>query len=214
MQSILPTLDIEVQRKFNNLFKLIQKESGVFLEAGANDGILDSYTYPLEMDHNWKGVLVEPSIPAFDRCKQNRKRSKCINYALTSDPDITEVFGDFADGHLMASVSGARRGVGNQVAVPATTLTKVFNEYLSDTQVDLMSIDVENYELEVLKGLDFIKYHPTYILIEIYTSSYDAVVDILTRNNYELISNVSGFNLIDNPGWDGTHNDYLFQYRK
>lgn len=53
----------------------------------------------------------------------------------------------------------------------------------------------------MLKGLNLNKYRPTYLLIEIYNVSFDDIHNHLTENNY---------NKEDNPGWDGTHNDYLF----
>ena len=35
-------------------------------------------------------------------------------------------------------------------------------------KIDFFSLDVEGYEMEVLKGIDFTKHTPTFILIEIY----------------------------------------------
>jgi hypothetical protein len=29
--------------------------------------------------------------------------------------------------------------------------------------------------------------------------------------NYILLENITNYNLLDNPGWDGSHNDYLFR---
>ena len=48
------------------------------------------------------------------------------------------------------------------------------------------------------------------MLIEVYTRDYDAIVDFLKKNNYELHSNFSNYNKKAMPFWDGTHNDYLF----
>lgn len=197
--------------KFENLFKHIQKTNGIFFEAGANDGFEQSYTYLLEKDYHWTGVLAEPSIIALNRCIQNRPNSICINTALTNDPNITELTGDF-DGNLMSSVNGSRLGRNSQIIVPATTLTKIFDTYFVNKQVDLISIDVENYELQVLQGLDYKKHQPLYILAEIYTSSFNDVNSFLLQNGYELLANVTGYNHIDDPAWDGTHNDYLFKY--
>lgn len=199
--------------KFENLFKHIQKHNGIFFEAGANDGVEQSYTYPLEKEYNWTGVLAEPSVAAYSKCIQNRPNSVCLNTALTDSSDTTELFGDF-DGNLMSSINGTRLGRGSSVKVPATTLTEIFDKYFANKQVDLLSIDVENYELPVLQGLDFKKYQPTFILAEIYTASFNDVNLLLNENGYSLLVNVTGHNLTDHPGWDGTHNDYLFKLIK
>ena len=196
--------------KFENLIKYIKKENGIFFEAGDNNGVDQSYTYLLEKDYNWSGILVEPSVNAYTQCVRNRPNSVTINAALTNNPDITEIVGDF-DGHLMSSINGTRLNRAPSIKVPATTLTKIFDIYFINRQVDLMSIDVENYELEVLQGLNFQKYQPNYILAEIYTSSFNHVNTLLEQNGYKLLENITGYNYVDNPGWDGTHNDYLFK---
>ena len=198
---------------FQRLFKYLQKNDGVFFEAGANDGVNQSYTFKLEKNYNWTGVLVEPSYSAFIECEKNRPNSICINAAITDDTNISEIMGDF-DGSLMSSVNGMRKRRGNSTKVPATTLTCLFDKYLLNKQVDLMSIDVENYEFNVLKSLDFSRYQPTFILVEIYKEIYSNVENLLKNNGYILIENITNFNKIDNPGWDGTHNDYLFKVEK
>jgi len=48
------------------------------------------------------------------------------------------------------------------------------------------------------------------VLIEIYSNEYDSIATFLHDKNYKLLSNFTNYNIIDNPGWDGTHNDYLF----
>jgi len=48
------------------------------------------------------------------------------------------------------------------------------------------------------------------MLIEIYIKDYEKILIFLLSKNYKLHSNYSNYNNIDNPGWDGTHNDYLF----
>ena len=77
-------------------------------------------------------------------------------------------------------------------------------------KIDLFSLDVEGYELNVLNGLDLDRHKPTNILIEIYNKDFYNIVNLMLKYNYKLIANISDFNLQNNPAWDGTHNDYLF----
>lgn len=53
-----------------------------------------------------------------------------------------------------------------ELEVPVETLTSIL-DCTSYENFDFMSLDVEGFELEVLKGLDFSKYHPTSLLVEI-----------------------------------------------
>jgi len=188
---------------------LNNKTNGVFFEAGANDGVFQSYTCRLEKELNWSGVLVEPSLIAYQACITNRPRSKVLNYALT-DQNVETITGDF-DGNPMSSIAGKRLNRSAKVTVKATSLTKVFAEHFQNVTVDLISIDVENYELNVLRSLDFGRFRPRFILVEIYTASFYDVVNHLLSNNYLLISNITDFNKQNNPHWDGTHNDFLFR---
>lgn len=207
-------MSTEEDPDFNKLFQRVKKyvdyTDGIFLEAGAYDGIFQSYTYQLEKKLNWSGVLVEPSINAYESCRVNRNNSTCINAALCKDSSITAVVGDF-DGSPMSSINGKRLNRHPSIEVPALTLTHIFSTYLKDKEVDLMSIDVENFEYEVLQGLDFSLYRPKYILIEAYTPTLNELFAFLASKEYKLIENITNFNTVEYPNWDGTHNDYLFK---
>jgi FkbM family methyltransferase len=200
---------IELDKKLDNLFE--HKEGGFFIELGANDGLSQSNTAMLEFERNWSGILIEPSLSTHILCKKNRPNSISLNYACVSN-EFTEDFilGDF-DGGLMASVGGLR--VNNQrhvIQVPAITLEKIMDENAPNKQIDLLSLDTEGYELNILKGLNLNKYRPSCMLIEVYTKDYNDLVKYLGDHNYILHSNFSNYSLATNPGWDGTHNDYLF----
>ena len=77
--------------------------------------------------------------------------------------------------------------------------------------IDFLSLDTEGYELEILKGLNLLKYRPKLLLIEVYVKDYENIVTFLKLHNYSLQDNLTNYNKIDNPGWDGTHNDFLFK---
>jgi FkbM family methyltransferase len=51
------------------------------------------------------------------------------------------------------------------VKVPARTLTDILDK-CSVKSIDLLSVDVDGFELQVLEGLDFFRYRPYYIVIE------------------------------------------------
>src|SRR6187401_1248386 len=52
-----------------NLFK--GKQSGTFLDIGANDGVTLSNTFALANDYGWTGLLVEASPKAYERLIKN-----------------------------------------------------------------------------------------------------------------------------------------------
>lgn len=196
-------------------------QNGFFVEAGALDGLFMSNTKTLE-DLGWNGLLIEPSKKAVDLCKKNRKclveRCALVSKEYTKDT----VMGDFVlDGEYgIGAWSSITRHAYGQLAdktfnsftteVPATTLEKLLDKY-DLKKVDLLSLDVEGYELEVLKGIDFNKVKITFILIEVNLRDYNLEdIDELLQG-YERIACLSNFSKESNKGWDGSHQDYLYK---
>jgi FkbM family methyltransferase len=189
-----------------------QKECGFYIELGGNDGLTQSNTAFFEFYRNWKGILIEPSLKGYNLCVENRPNSICVNKGCVSNNYTGNTAkGNFGNNSLMASIDGKRQnGFDNSsIEIQVSTLEKILDE-VNVKNIDLLSLDVEGYELEVLQGLNFNKYRPTYLLIEIYINQMNDIHTYLTENNYKLICNFSNYNKNDNPGWDGTHNDYLF----
>jgi FkbM family methyltransferase len=209
---------IYIDKKLDELFN--KKMNGFFIELGANNGILQSNTFFLEKNRNWKGILIEPSLDNYKACIINRPNSTCFNYACVSDNfNDNKIIGDFNLGNnpqsLMSSVNSNRqKGHGGinikEIEVPCITLNKILDQ-IKPLIIDLLILDVEGYEFEVLKGLNLKKYRPEYMLIEIYTKDFNEIIKFLNDNNYKLIENFSNYNKSNNKNWDGTHNDYLLK---
>jgi FkbM family methyltransferase len=197
-----------LERKLDNLFK--HKEYGFFIELGANDGLTQSNTAFLEKTRKWKGILIEPSLKGYELCLKNRPNSSCFNYACVSNDckqDI--VYGDFDENNLMASINGERLSSKTLSPVKAATLESILDSQ-NVSHIDFLSLDTEGYELNILNGLNLDKYRPNYMLIEIYKKDFNHIIMYLKEKNFSCISNFTNYNLITNPCWDGTHNDFLF----
>lgn len=198
---------IPLQHKLN---KIMNFEKGFFIELGANNGLFQSNTAFFEKEMNWRGILIEPSLDGYNKCKINRPNSICLNYAcVSSEYESDYILGDFDDCHPMGSVNGERLGRNKLVKANVTTLEKILDQYC-DTNIDFLSLDTEGYELDILNGLNLNKYRPKFMLIEIYNKDYENIKEFLNSHNYKLHSNFSNYNKNDNPNWDGTHNDFLF----
>jgi FkbM family methyltransferase len=193
------------------LDKIINKNNGFFIELGANNGLDQSNTAFFEFNRGWTGLLIEPSYEKFIECTVNRKQSIVKNYACVScDYKSETVRGDF-NGSLMSSIDGKRLNNNNMVEVQAITLEKLLDSVIKNNrEIDFLSLDTEGYELNILLGLNLNKYRPRYMLIEIYNTDFEKILLFLTEHCYGLHSNFSNYNYVDNPHWDGTHNDYLF----
>ena len=68
------------------IFDYFDYSNGVYIEAGAYDGVFQSNTIRLEQERGWSGVLVEPSMVAFNKCIKNRSNNNiAINACLVSN---------------------------------------------------------------------------------------------------------------------------------
>jgi FkbM family methyltransferase len=193
----------------HKLIEIMNIPNGTFIEVGAYDGVWSSNTKLLEECYGWTGILIEPAEISFKKLQENRPLARCFKCALGSfEEDETYKYGDF-DGGAMSSLIG-RTDRPKIYAVYIRSLQSVLDE-CSLHHVNFLSLDTEGYELNILKGIDFSKTTFDYILIEIYQHQYSDIVSLLSSHGYELATCLSNYNKNSNPGWDGTHNDYLFK---
>jgi FkbM family methyltransferase len=167
-----------MDRQLAELFAGLDRP-GFFVEAGANDGYTQSNTYWLGRFAGWRGVLIEPMQEFADLCARERPDATVIRSALVPadfEGDVVEMhFGD-----LMSVVAGEhevewRTRFGNvqgwrdpyTAQVPARTLSSILDE-VAAPEIDLLSLDVEGYEPEVLRGLDLDRHSPRWILVEVH----------------------------------------------
>lgn len=187
----LNELDRKLERHLNF-------DRGLFVEAGANDGINQSNTVYFETYRRWRGLLVEP-IPALaERCRRNRPRAIVECCALVPF-DRAGATLTMVDANLMSLVRGAMKSAEEEsrhLAAAATVQQieprelQVVGQPLSMlldrhglVHVDLLSLDVEGYELQALKGIDFTRHRPRFILVE---ARYRAEIDAYLAPHYSV----------------------------
>jgi FkbM family methyltransferase len=164
-----------------SLNAIIDCDGGFFVEAGGNDGFTQSNTYWLERFRGWSGILVEPMPELAEHARIERPSSRVFQCALVpADRDGGTVLMHFGD--LMSSVTGAHGDATADTAwiepglvlgwrdpydveVPARSLSSVLDE-AGAPEIDLLSLDVEGYEEQVLRGLDLTRHAPRWIVIE------------------------------------------------
>ncbi len=194
------------------LDQYINLSNGFFIEAGANNGIDQSNTLYFEKYRNWRGLLIEPVPELAAKCKANKPRCIIENAVLVPF--------DYPDSHiemrycnLMSQVKGAMKSEDKElqhieqgceiqkiktydIQVPARTLSSILEEHHIKS-IDLLSLDVEGFELSVFKGLDLDKHKPRFILVE---ARYREEIENHLQQDYYALAELS-------------HHDVLYRCR-
>jgi len=181
----------------DKLSKYLNFRHGVFVEAGGNDGISQSNTFFLEKGLRWQGVLVEAIPELYTKCKKNRSNARVFHGALVANDYDGETLrmqyanlmsiaeGSMGEQDLKAHVKEGLecQHVDESYSVDVRVLT--FDKVLTEagvTKIDFMSLDLEGYEAQAMRGMNFDKFRPRYILIEV--RDLVAMDDFLAQHDY------------------------------
>jgi FkbM family methyltransferase len=145
---------------------LTPRAPGFFVEVGANHPYKGSQTWHLER-RGWRGILVEPLPEHADRLRKARA-ARVFAVACSSPENAGRVLPFYASDALSGldrerMAPWARPEVIN---VPVRTLGSLLEEAGAPRPLDFLSVDVEGHEVEVLRGFDFARWAPRFILLE------------------------------------------------
>lgn len=176
------------------LLRYLPKRGGTFIEVGANDGVSQSNTWFLENYRGWSGLLIEP-MPDLAAMAKKFRRAPVANVAL-GPAEMEGKTIELVPSDLVTRVAPDSGNDARRVTVPVRALSSLLDEH-GLGPVDLFSLDVEGYEVEVLRGLDLVRHAPDFILVE--TAKPQEIASLLDRK-YELREQLS-------------YHDYLFVRR-
>lgn len=195
------------------LYKILDyKTNGVFIEVGANDGYTGSFTYNLAKI-GWKGIYFEPVPSIYESCVKNHLNHdnvNVINMAISEKEEDLNIIDagtlstmDNETYKIYLNNSWSRNNFINnkQVQVKSNKLDNILSNLKVETDFDLLVLDVEGYEMNVLKGFTISNYNPKIVIIEI-SDQHDSFINneiimekfswirnYLTTNNYTLLVN-------------------------
>lgn len=180
-------------------------QSFYFIQVGAWDGTGYDFLYDFVKERNSAGIVIEPLPDYFEKLKENYSYNPsviAVNKAVFHekkeielfrvDPAKTDGLPDWAGG--IASVDPAhhkKAQIPSSVIiterVQADTLMSIIKEYYPYRVADLFQVDVEGYDFDVLKQLDFTFIKPGIIKFEyinLAAGQADEAVRLLKSKGY------------------------------
>jgi FkbM family methyltransferase len=184
------------------LSRLEEPGNVTFLQVGAMDGETADPLQDYVRRYEWRGLLIEPQSYYFEQLQDtyaDQENLEFFNGAVDHDsgfrtlytvdqeadnlPKWTGGFASFDRSHL--SSRGLEEWI-REERVPVEHPMDLL-ERSSLTDIDIVQIDVEGFDAEVVRMLDFEKITPSIVQFEhnhLSSSDHIDVVDMLTSNGY------------------------------
>lgn len=162
--------DMILRRLFEN------KPTGFYVDVGAHHPQRFSNTYLL-YKKDWSGINIDAMPGSMVAFKKNRPRDINLEIAISDEErELTYyVFDDAALNTFDIKLAQAREestkyAIMQKQQLFTQPLAKVLDQYMPrGVGIDFITIDVEGFDLQVLKSNDWQRYRPNYILVEAIT---------------------------------------------
>lgn len=166
---------------------------GFFIEIGCIDGRRFSNTLTFE-ERGWTGLCIEAHKDYIELLKKNRPKS-IIYHTAIGERDANEVI-FYANSRGSASTLDKSKELEfkrrfkeyftgfEEQKVKMNTINTVLKES-TVTNIDILSLDIEGYEVQALMGFDIGKWHPKVLVVESDDLYVEKKLDnLILKHNY------------------------------
>ena len=161
--------DLILDRIITKILNWDISESRFYVDVGAYHPIDHSVTYLLYR-RGWKGVAFDPSFETHKSFHFWRRKDQFVQAVVGDEDDVEVEFFTPNNANGMCLINTKY-----PMNKDDCTAKKIKQVNLSDElvrqgveKIDVLNLDVEGAELEILKTLDFNKFSPTIIAIEVH----------------------------------------------
>jgi len=175
--------DIFINKFFKN------KKKGFYVDVGAYHPLDASNTQLLYKKKNWNGINIDVNPLSIELFKYLRKDDLNLNIGVSDKKKFVKLY--FRKKINMLNTLSKKlakihfRNGFQEKTVKTNTLNNILElSKYKNKQIDFLNLDVEGNELNVLKSLNFKKYKPSLLCIEIHNHEemYNQNSDYLKRN--------------------------------
>lgn len=192
--------DIILDRLVNSLAGN-KDNKGLYVDVGAHHPVRFSNTFRF-YERGWRGINIDPLPNVMDVFNKYRSRDINLNIGCGEVEGEISYFSFEEPAYNTMDEAMANLYINNKVSilkekikVKVMPLKRIFSMHLGKNEIDFMDLDVESYELQVLKGNDWNKYRPKIIVME---SLMDVIGDIRDVFKDEAVAylNTQGYRMV------------------
>lgn len=176
-------------------------KNGIYVEAGAVDGIEFSNTLFLQRVRNWTGLLIEPNAATFSELQRNRS-GPMWNVAIGNRREDSLPFWQVTGGCKACSCAAdaidmlrlncylSRHGGEKELTTARMVTTQDALDRFSLTDIDYFSLDTDGHELESLDGIDWSRVTIKLLTVENIDND-ERIRDFMRARGYTLAAHLS-----------------------
>ena len=152
--------DLITEKFFKN------KKKGIYLDVGCFHPVIGNNTYKL-YKKGWEGINIDIDFHSIDLFNFFRKNDENIQIGVSDKSGENDMF-FFHNRSAINTLNPIRGKNAKEVKkIKIDTLSNIIKKTkFANSKIDFLTIDVEGYEMNVLKGFDIKKYSPDLIVIE------------------------------------------------
>jgi len=196
--------DLVISKIFKN------KKKGIYVDVGCYHPIEGSNTYLL-FKKGWNGINIDlnkTSIDLFDKARSGdlnlnlaiSNKSKKIKYYFRKKINMLNTINqNFAKNYFLKGFKTSY--------IQSQTLNFILKKFKYSQKIDFLNLDIEGNEINALKSLNFKKYEPKVICVEIHKTS--------GRNRKSQIENNPLYKFLKKKGYKYFWNkDFSYIFKK
>ncbi len=153
------------------ILRFFKYKKGIsYIDIGSHDPDFLSNTKKIYEEYDWTGVNIEANPWLIEAFNVKRTKDKNLNIGIWKKGILP--FGISTESSLSSfspdTIEGLKQRwiLKEMIEVEVFELPEIFDRFSIDTNVDILSVDVEWLSLEVLKTNDWKKFRPKLICVE------------------------------------------------
>jgi FkbM family methyltransferase len=175
------------------------RSSGFYVDVGAHDPRRFSNTFRFyELD--WRGINIDANPRAIEAFVRTRPRDINLALGVAEQPGRMTYYefdepalNTFDEALKVEREAHTRYRVVNTASVAVERLDSILARHLPPGQaIDFLSVDVEGYDLQVLRSNDWTRHRPGFVLVE----ALDFVLERAAQHPIHVFMGGAGYELV------------------